>query len=151
MGFEANPVRVRARYDGHVFVPEVPVDIPPGTVLEGWTHPARTSWPREHDGTVGRRGSRRTRRSQTGRCGAHLLTRLLDTNVFSRYLSRHPSPVKAKFVAAEPSDLSTCAVVEAELRYGAAKSQAPETTKAQIELLLSQFVVLPFDSAAAER
>jgi len=34
MGFE--PVHVRARFDGHVFVPETPVDVPEGTVWEGW-------------------------------------------------------------------------------------------------------------------
>ncbi len=27
-------IRVRARYDGHVFVPEGPVDLPVGSVLE---------------------------------------------------------------------------------------------------------------------
>jgi hypothetical protein len=34
MGFE--PVHVRARFDGHTFVPEAPVDVPEGTILEGW-------------------------------------------------------------------------------------------------------------------
>lgn len=35
MGFE--PVHVRARFDGHTFVPETPVDVPKGTMLNGWT------------------------------------------------------------------------------------------------------------------
>ncbi len=37
MGFES--VHIRARFDGHTFVPEAPVDVPEGTVLNGWTEP----------------------------------------------------------------------------------------------------------------
>ncbi|RYG39087.1 hypothetical protein EON81_01890 [bacterium] len=38
MGFES--VKVTLRFNGHSFVPETPVDIPAGTLVEGWTLPS---------------------------------------------------------------------------------------------------------------
>ena len=36
------PIRLRARFDGRAFVPETPVDVPVGTVLEMWAEPSAT-------------------------------------------------------------------------------------------------------------
>jgi hypothetical protein len=50
MGFE--PVHVRARYDGHVFVPETPVDLPEGAVLEGLVEERKDERPRRQPGSA---------------------------------------------------------------------------------------------------
>ncbi len=34
------PIHLRARFDGRAFVPETPVDVPEGTVVELWGEPA---------------------------------------------------------------------------------------------------------------
>lgn len=36
---------IRARFDGNVFVPEQRIDLPAGTVIEGWPVPESHSWP----------------------------------------------------------------------------------------------------------
>lgn len=50
---------------------------------------------------------------------------------------------------AQPDDLSTCAIVEAELRFGAARLTDPRGQLERIESLLSKLTILPFDSDAA--
>jgi len=45
MSVNVHPTHIRARFDGHVFVPDRPVDLPEGTLLEGWTMPASLTWP----------------------------------------------------------------------------------------------------------
>ena len=39
------PIHLRARFDGRTFVPETPVDVPEGTVVELWGEPAETNAP----------------------------------------------------------------------------------------------------------
>jgi len=50
MGFD--PVHVRARFDGHAFVPETPVDLPEGAVLEGWAQAKPEERPRRQPGSA---------------------------------------------------------------------------------------------------
>lgn len=46
------PIHVRARFDGHVFVPETPVDVLEGTVVELWGEPATEGKPRRMPGSA---------------------------------------------------------------------------------------------------
>ena len=48
------------------------------------------------------------------------------------------------------ADLETCSVVEAELRFGAAKAPNPMAALTPVEGLLQRLTVLPFDAAARE-
>jgi len=48
-----------------------------------------------------------------------------------------------------PSSIATCTIVEAELRFGAAKSSDPITLTRLIDDTLAEITVLPFDPAAA--
>jgi len=45
MGVDVHSTHIRARFDGHVFVPDRPLDLPEGTVLEGWTMRSSKVWP----------------------------------------------------------------------------------------------------------
>jgi tRNA(fMet)-specific endonuclease VapC len=75
---------------------------------------------------------------------------LLDTNACIRYLNgRAPNLVK-RLQALEPEDVSVCAVVKAELSYGAHRSQNPGRTLVRQAEFLRPFASFPFDDAAAE-
>ena len=53
-------------------------------------------------------------------------------------------------MASNLSDLATCIIVEAELRFGAAKADDPSRQLRAVESFLSQIPVLPFDSDATK-
>lgn len=36
MSLETPPIKIKAHFDGKVFVPDVPVDLPVGTAIEAW-------------------------------------------------------------------------------------------------------------------
>ena len=75
--------------------------------------------------------------------------RLLDSNIWialSKQESRAVSSLK-KFL---PSQIATCAIVRAEMQFGARKSQRVEENLAAAERLLQPFVSLPFDDRAAD-
>jgi tRNA(fMet)-specific endonuclease VapC len=72
---------------------------------------------------------------------------LLDTNILSD-LVRHPQGVVAEKIAQCGEDaVCTSIIVASELRFGAAKKNAPRLT-AQVESILAAMDVLPFDSPA---
>lgn len=75
---------------------------------------------------------------------------LLDTNVCIRYLNDPESLIAKRLQQHNPSDISVCAVVKAELYYGAAKSQNPQYTQEVINTFLSPLFSYPFDDRAAE-
>ena len=54
-------------------------------------------------------------------------------------------------VSQRPTDVSICAIVRAELLFGAARSQDPAKEQARVEVFLAPFVSFPFDDAAAEK
>ncbi|CAN5520117.1 hypothetical protein BH11ARM2_BH11ARM2_23510 [soil metagenome] len=54
MGFEPPSVRVRARFDGTVFVPVGPVDLPLGTIIEAWPETLRKPRNPQFDNAKGR-------------------------------------------------------------------------------------------------
>lgn len=75
---------------------------------------------------------------------------LLDTNILWD-LVRHPQGRVAERIAAVgESAVCTSIIVAAELRYGAAKRNAPRLTK-QVEAILSAVEVLPLDAPADRR
>lgn len=81
------------------------------------------------------------------------MSHLLDTNSWVDHLRRGPSSnVTTKLAAAPPGSVYLCAVVVAELIYGAVRSgPAHEAVhRALIARLQHQFRSIPFDDKAAE-
>ena len=76
---------------------------------------------------------------------------LLDTNAFIRYLNGTAIGVLNRLRDTSIDDVAVCAVVKAELFYGAAKSGNPEKTLAKQIAFLDQITSLPFDDMAAEK
>jgi tRNA(fMet)-specific endonuclease VapC len=74
---------------------------------------------------------------------------LLDTNVCIRYLNGRSPAVKKKLEATNASNIYVCAVVKAELFYGAMRSNNPQRTLANQQRFLNLFTSLPFDDDAA--
>lgn len=74
---------------------------------------------------------------------------LLDTNVCIRYLNGRSPAVKKKLEATNASDVYVCAVVKAELFYGAMRSNNPQRTLFLQQRFLNLFTSLPFDDDAA--
>ena len=75
---------------------------------------------------------------------------LLDTNTCIRYLNGRSDSIRRHFETTRPQDIVVCAVVKAELFYGALKSKNPVTNLAKQRRFLGRFVSLPFDDLAAE-
>ncbi|MCB0116635.1 MAG: type II toxin-antitoxin system VapC family toxin [Caldilineaceae bacterium] len=75
---------------------------------------------------------------------------LLDTNACIRYLNGRSPAVVRKMESLQPRDIAVCAVVKAELFYGAQRSRDPEQTLAVQRRFLQPYRSLPFDDAAAE-
>lgn len=74
---------------------------------------------------------------------------LLDTNVWVDYLNQRSESVMARIQRADPEELGLSAVVLAELRYGADKSQRPARNHARIDILAQEIPGLDFDETAA--
>lgn len=74
---------------------------------------------------------------------------LLDTNTCIGYLSGRASGVVRKMETLPVDAIAVCAVVKAELFYGAMRSVDPERALSEQQLFLNQFVSLSFDDRAA--
>lgn len=74
---------------------------------------------------------------------------LLDTNVCIRYLQGRLPIIRDAIHARKPGAMVICAVVRAELFYGAMKSQFPTETLTKQRQFIDQFPTLPFDDSAA--
>ena len=75
---------------------------------------------------------------------------LLDTNAWSKYLGKRPSPVKDRVRAAGLDQLQVSTIVMAELLYGAHHGPNRETNLALLGRVFSTVAPVVFDSAAAE-
>ena len=75
---------------------------------------------------------------------------LPDTNAWITYVNPGDSPVKSRFRAHPPADIAFCAVVKAELLYGAYRSTRREDNLRLLDTLFQLFRSLPFDDAAAD-
>jgi tRNA(fMet)-specific endonuclease VapC len=71
------------------------------------------------------------------------MLRTLDTNICSYILRRHPANMIERFTNLNRDDLWLSAIVAAELRFGAAKLDAPRF-KAAVEAWLAGFDVRPW-------
>jgi tRNA(fMet)-specific endonuclease VapC len=74
---------------------------------------------------------------------------LPDTNVWIAYLNAGDSPVKTHFLHHSVQEIALCAVVKAELLYGAHRSTKRDANFRLLEMLFREFVSLPFDDVAA--
>lgn len=75
---------------------------------------------------------------------------LLDTNAWIKLLNPHPSPVKQRIAASNPSEIMMCSVVKAELYFGAYKSTQQTTNLKLLAKLFAEFKSLSFTDEAAE-
>lgn len=76
---------------------------------------------------------------------------LLDTNACIRLLNRSSSALSQRFRDTPPSRVRLCAVVKAELIYGARKSQKSAENLQKIKRFFAPIKSLPFDDACAEQ
>jgi tRNA(fMet)-specific endonuclease VapC len=75
---------------------------------------------------------------------------LLDSNVWVAILRQNCPQVAARYGATNSSDIRTCSVVVAELRYGCARSARPAVNRALVDALLAPVLSLPYDDAATD-
>lgn len=75
---------------------------------------------------------------------------LLDTNACVTYLRQPQSLLGMRLTAAPASDVRVCAIVVAELFYGAHRSAQSAANLVKVAAFLQQFISLPFDDAAAQ-
>ena len=75
---------------------------------------------------------------------------LPDTNAWIAYVNPGDSLMKSHFRAHQPADIAFCAVVKAELLYGAYRSARREDNLRLLVTLFRQFESLPFNDTAAE-
>jgi tRNA(fMet)-specific endonuclease VapC len=75
---------------------------------------------------------------------------LLDTNVCIRILNGSSPSVAARLQATSPADVRLCAVVKAELLYGARRSERVDQNLRLLHRFFEPIVSLPFDDRCAE-
>lgn len=75
---------------------------------------------------------------------------LLDTNVCIRILNGSSPPVASRLQATNPADVRLCAVVKAELLYGARKSARVDLNLRLLQRFFAPLVSLPFDDRCAD-
>ncbi|WP_309143903.1 type II toxin-antitoxin system VapC family toxin [Oscillatoria sp. HE19RPO] len=75
---------------------------------------------------------------------------LLDTNTCIQYLTGRSENVSYKFKTTLRQNIGLCAVVKAELYYGACRSAKKEQNLALYELFFSQYMSLPFEGKSAK-
>lgn len=75
---------------------------------------------------------------------------LLDTNACIGYLNGRATGVLERMRATPAADITMCAVVKAEMFYGAMRSQHPQRSLAKQRAFLDLFTSIPFDDRAAE-
>jgi tRNA(fMet)-specific endonuclease VapC len=78
------------------------------------------------------------------------MTYLLDTCACIAFLRSPASPVRNKLADSNPQDVAVCAIVKAELYYGAYRSVHPQRTLETVREFLGHFRSIPFDDQAAE-
>lgn len=75
---------------------------------------------------------------------------LLDTNTCIRYLNGRSPHIRQHIEALQAQDICVCAVVKAEMFYGAMKSRFPKQNLEKQRRFLNGFISFPFDDQAAE-
>jgi tRNA(fMet)-specific endonuclease VapC len=75
---------------------------------------------------------------------------LLDTNACIRLLNNSSPPLTARLAAQTPEDVYLCAIVKAELIYGAYRSSYVADNLRLLKRFFEPFVSLPFDDQCLE-
>ncbi len=75
---------------------------------------------------------------------------LLDTNICICLLNQKHKSIEEHFRACDPSEVSLCSIVKAELLYGARHSQSIEANLQRLKLFFSPLGSLTFDDLCAE-
>jgi tRNA(fMet)-specific endonuclease VapC len=75
---------------------------------------------------------------------------LLDTNACIRFLRDRDSEMARKLASVPRAEVTLCAVVKAELYYGARRSEDPSHSLEVLESFFGSLASLPFDDLAAE-
>lgn len=78
------------------------------------------------------------------------MTYLLDANTCIRYLNGRSDSIRKHIETTHPREIAVCAIVKAELFYGARNSQHPTANLTKQQIFFDRFVSLPFDDEAAE-
>ncbi len=73
---------------------------------------------------------------------------MLDTNICIYLMKKQPKEVARRFEQCSVSDVVMSAITYAELQYGVAASVDPERERANLENLIEDIPVAPFDAAA---
>jgi tRNA(fMet)-specific endonuclease VapC len=76
---------------------------------------------------------------------------LLDTNACIALLNGSSARLAERLARHRPSEIRLCAVVKAELLYGAFKSERAAENLRLLESFIARFVSLPFDDACADQ
>lgn len=74
---------------------------------------------------------------------------LLDTNICIYVMKNTYQSLTEHLLIMNPDDIAISAITVYELEYGAAKSNWGERTRANMQIFLSPFAILPFDSKDA--
>lgn len=75
---------------------------------------------------------------------------MLDTNICVYIINVRPEKVRQQLRQHRAGDIGISAVVLAELRYGAEKSQLPQRNHAAIDAFVAPLEIASFDEAAAQ-
>ncbi|MDR1569287.1 MAG: PIN domain-containing protein [Oscillospiraceae bacterium] len=75
---------------------------------------------------------------------------LLDSNIIAYYLNNKYESIRIKLQQAPQCDVGVPSIVQAELLYGACKSDRAEHNFRRLRALLSCYEIVQFDSQAAE-
>jgi tRNA(fMet)-specific endonuclease VapC len=73
---------------------------------------------------------------------------MLDTNMCIYLIKHQPEEVAQRFAQCYVGDVVMSAITFAELEYGVAVSDNPETERAHLKSLVDDIPVVPFDDAA---
>ncbi len=74
---------------------------------------------------------------------------LLDTNTCIRFMNGRSEAVREKIESYQANELALCAIVKAELFYGALKSQRVQENLEKVRTFTNAFISFPFDDQAA--
>ena len=74
----------------------------------------------------------------------------LDMNTCIEFLRQRNPAINARIAMTSDGDIRICATVEAELYFGAYRSQRPVENVAALREFLARFRKIPFDDASAE-
>ena len=75
---------------------------------------------------------------------------LLDTNICIEFLRGRNRHIAARIAALDRDDILLCAIVKAELYFGARRSAQPDRSLMLVQQFSANFRSLPFDDEAAQ-